>query len=666
MKQKELTFINGVKIFNPSIFSNKRFVSELFVGKVVDELFKKKDIKKAIRNAYFCVFQNISELYGDLNNVRCMYRMLHDETMISLDRDYNASFKKDTLFVLPKNTFINAENDDIVYSTQVESFGDYHSKFDKELFSVRKKYFKTDIYEKEDFLNPSKTEDSAFNIKERNETLLTLQSKVEMIDFSKIEECYLALSEEDKKDDKKVVKAFMDALSFSSVTFSKLLEHYLPYTVFENTIESLDEYADDDTTTYHSYGYGNNENFIMSGINEANGKKFMYLRTKAFFNMLPSMYGNVIDVEANFTSIAYAATTKDNPFFAGDMFLTFNAKRNPDKMRILDYIYQKNTKLVEQEIGIKRDFIKIYLTTFENLNVRSFSELAKVLINRKAKIKSFDKYFTLEGVCESFDDGFNDTLKLMRYYDNELEKVVNDKNYVSKGIAYLNGGVKSFLVSQLYNSENSKGFFEGASYWISYALEKEELRSFLKVANELAFDKEDLSILPENIAEIVNLNRAKNTFVEWTCDSLRLFKNTIFNNRFNMDDFCFTGACFLDLVNNFYSYMFVIDIDNLKNYNTQYKMRRKFSILNDFKKYYTKIYFANNRKEKYIMSYNHEHDGIVELTVVAKEEKELYQIVTNAIKEKFKRLYYVFNNVYLDDSRINIELLTSASYTNEW
>jgi hypothetical protein len=40
MKQKELKFVNGTKIFNPSIFSNKRFISELFISKIVDELEK--------------------------------------------------------------------------------------------------------------------------------------------------------------------------------------------------------------------------------------------------------------------------------------------------------------------------------------------------------------------------------------------------------------------------------------------------------------------------------------------------------------------------------------------------------------------------------------------------------------------------------------------------
>lgn len=644
MKQKELKFVNGTKIFNPSIFSNKRFISELFVSKIVDELEKWKEIKKAVRNAYFPLYNNISEVYGELNNVRCLYRMLHDETMISHPNNYNASYKKNTLFVLPKNTFINAENDDIIYSKQVEYFGDFHTKFDKELFSIRAKYFDNSIYDKETIAETNKI----------NETLLTFDSEVDMIDFSKIESTYNNLSE--KKDVKSLLSNFMNCLEYSQTTFSKLLEHYLPYTMFENTISNLDDYDDS------FYGF---ENYIVSWINEANGKKIMYLKDKVFFNSLS--YGKEnknISIEANLNSIAYASTTRDNPFFAGDLFLTFLPKDIKDKKVSLDKVYKKNTELVEKGLQLKIDFINIFLKTFKDINVNNFSELWEFLIKKGSEIKNFKEYFILDSVRESFDDSLKEVFVLMDYYKNELTKVVKNKDYFSEGIAILDKGIKSFIVSQLYNTENSKGFFEGANFWISYFLETNEGKSFFKDITNFAFEKQNLKVLPEEIVKIIELDKAENTFVNGTCNSLKMFKNILFNNRFNMDDFSFIGASILDLINNYYSYMFVMDIDNLKDYNKNYKMRRKFSIMNDFKKYYAKIYYANNSKEKYIMSYNNEHDGIVELTVVAKTNEEVYTTVTNAIKEKFRRLYYLFNNEYLEDFDFN--LLTNASYTNEW
>jgi hypothetical protein len=171
--------------------------------------------------------------------------MLHDETMISHPNNYNASYKKNTLFVLPKNTFINAENDDIIYSKQVEYFGDFHTKFDKELFSIRAKYFDNSIYDKETIAETNKI----------NETLLTFDSEVDMIDFSKIESTYNNLSEKEKKDVKSLLSVFMNCLEYSQTTFSKLLEHYLPYTMFENTISNLEDYDDS------FYGF---ENYIVS------------------------------------------------------------------------------------------------------------------------------------------------------------------------------------------------------------------------------------------------------------------------------------------------------------------------------------------------------------------------------------------------------------------
>jgi hypothetical protein len=102
----------------------------------------------------------------------------------------------------------------------------------------------------------------------------------------------------------------------------------------------------------------------------------MYLKDKVFFNSLS--YGKEnknISIEANLNSIAYASTTRDNPFFAGDLFLTFLPKDIKDKKVSLDKIYKKNTELVEKGLQLKIDFINIFLKTFKDINVNNFSEL---------------------------------------------------------------------------------------------------------------------------------------------------------------------------------------------------------------------------------------------------------------------------------------------------